>query len=224
MGIKICIAHYKAGENTATLWRIGEEPIYLYANFRAHGHGELDIMAKRAGGEWEDICEGMNANFGRGVDRLVQKLGQKPAQPILFDIAKAFEVEVKDEDAASDFRNDLGDILFQPIYEGVSTIPSERLKKMVEGMKCTQEQKEYWLKSAVVGDNVMCGPDYVKILEARETPEENGVLGWFLAEFGRDALCYGNDNAMKEMALSCIRRLGPVILDDERFLHQKEAK
>jgi hypothetical protein len=110
------IARYVAGENTAALWGIGD--LIVAANFRAHGHGEMDIWGWLPDvDEAEEVTGGLNMDFGREVDRIVQKLtnNQTPKARLFGELAKALKKPIGTEDEQIEFVNWLGNMLLDPV-------------------------------------------------------------------------------------------------------------
>jgi hypothetical protein len=72
-----CLVIYKVGEYTGALWVVNG--IYVHGCFRAHGHGEFDLNARRVGEDrWTCLEEGLNYDFGRVCDVFVQQLLRLP--------------------------------------------------------------------------------------------------------------------------------------------------
>ncbi len=186
------LALYKAGENTAALW-LFKKKILVDVNFRAHGHGEMNLVAKVIGGKWVDLVSGMNCDFGRACDRAVQKMMQTPTKPLLVELAEEFKVELKDEDVALDFQNGFSQYLLDVHYEGVVadvSKVSEWIRKSLD-IYPTQEMRD----GVIISSIVMEGPDYFRY-EARLCDYENdeglipavrAAVKEFLGEFQRDA-------------------------------------
>lgn len=71
-----CLAIYKVGEVGGALWVVNG--VFVHGCFRAHGHGEFDLNARRVGEKWTCLEEGLNYNFGRTCDAFVQQLLRLP--------------------------------------------------------------------------------------------------------------------------------------------------
>jgi hypothetical protein len=84
-----CLAYFKADEYAGAIWVV--DNIYVYGNFRAHGHGEFELVArKNTDKEWTDLESGLNYNFGRVCDQAVQEMMASPTKPLLLEIMKAW--------------------------------------------------------------------------------------------------------------------------------------
>jgi hypothetical protein len=214
----ICLACSKAGEYTAALWLL-DHRIVVKASFRAHGHGEFDLAARVPGGEWVDVVEGLNCDFGRECDHIVQGLvqGDQSGQSLLLEIAKVYGVEISNGDQALEFQNWLMDVLFAPIYEGVVAAPSEGIRQFVDGWRrdgVSEEDIKKWVDGAARSEAVMNGPDFIRVPHIHGLKYNclhEAALGEFVVDFIY-GLCDSGDAVLAAALSNGVNYLMPGVL------------